>query len=220
MMPPPAAKIRSGDRSAARSRRACRAVWPEENTGMTRIGLSVEHRRQAGTRRRDDAVVALAELVGEPVDVHVVGAGQPPELLPGDVRPAERRLRGSSRPSRCGGRGWASWLWRRERDHRRRARPSSGSPSRRCRRRLTHEIVPAPHLVDLAGEVEGEHDLLARSARRARFDHPHHRPHPLVERAMRAVGLQFVVLDEIDARPRTASAPAPPSPRRRGRRWA
>src|SRR5579872_3016485 len=43
-----------------------------------------EHRCQALARRGDHRLVALAEFVAQAVDVHVVDARQPPELLPGD----------------------------------------------------------------------------------------------------------------------------------------
>src|SRR5579872_7355989 len=44
-------------------------------------GLVGEERRQTGARRLYDALVGFAELVGESVDVHVIRAGEPPELL-------------------------------------------------------------------------------------------------------------------------------------------
>ena len=54
------------------------------------------------------------------------------------------------------------------------------------------------HLIDFAGEVEGIHDLFARSVG-VIIDDAHHGPGPFVKRAMRAIRLKFVVLDEVDA---------------------
>ena len=51
-----------------------------------------EHWARTGSRRFDHAFVRFAELVGKPIDVHVVRAGETPELLPGDVRPSKRRM--------------------------------------------------------------------------------------------------------------------------------
>lgn len=60
------------------------------------------------------------------------------------------------------------------------------------------EIVAPQHLVDLAGQIEGDHDLSAASRLMAPDD-VEHPPRPLVERAGRPVRLELVVLDEIDA---------------------
>ena len=61
-----------------------------------------------------------------------------------------------------------------------------------------HEVVAREHLVDLARDVEGEHRFLA-AALGVAADHSHHRLHPLRKGAMRRVGHELVVLDEIDA---------------------
>ena len=58
--------------------------------------------------------------------------------------------------------------------------------------------MAAAHLIEIAGEVEGIHHLLARSVG-VIIDDAHHGPGPLVERAMRSVRLKLVVLDEVDA---------------------
>ena len=57
--------------------------------------------------------------------------------------------------------------------------------------------MAAPHLVELAGEVEGVHRLLAGPVGMI-VDDAHHGSYALVERAVRAVRLQLVVLDEVD----------------------
>ena len=54
------------------------------------------------------------------------------------------------------------------------------------------------HLIELAREIEGIHHLLARSVG-VIIDDAHHGADALVKRAMRSVGLKFVVLDEVDA---------------------
>ena len=58
--------------------------------------------------------------------------------------------------------------------------------------------MPASHLVEIAGEVEGEHHLLS-CAQGMIVDHAHDGFDALVERARRTVRLQLVVFDEIDA---------------------
>ena len=60
--------------------------------------------------------------------------------------------------------------------------------------------MAAAHLIEVAGQVEGEHDLLAR-ALGVIVDHAHNRFDPPLERTVRPVRLQFVVLDEVDAGP-------------------
>lgn len=60
------------------------------------------------------------------------------------------------------------------------------------------QVVTPPHLVDLTGEVEGDHRLPAGLVRGA-IDRRHHRSNRFFERAGGAVGLQLVVLDEVDA---------------------
>ena len=61
-----------------------------------------------------------------------------------------------------------------------------------------HEVVAPPHLVEIAGDVEGEHHRLAGPVGVA-IDHRHHGASPRLERAVRPVGLQLVVLHEVDA---------------------
>ena len=60
-----------------------------------------------------------------------------------------------------------------------------------------HDVVAAAHLVEVARQVEGEHHFLAGSIG-VGVDDAHHGPHALVEGAVRAVRLEFVVLDEVD----------------------
>ena len=63
---------------------------------------------------------------------------------------------------------------------------------------LDHDIMPAAHLVDLAGEVKGEHDFPPMPLGR-RVDDAHYGRDALLERTEGAVRLQFVVLDEVNA---------------------
>ena len=58
--------------------------------------------------------------------------------------------------------------------------------------------VTVAHLIELTREIEGIHDLLARSVG-VIVDDTHHSPRPFIERAMRPIRLKFVVLDEVDA---------------------
>src|SRR3954468_7219756 len=60
------------------------------------------------------------------------------------------------------------------------------------------KVVAAAHLVQFTGEVEGEHHLPAVPLGMT-VDHRHHRADALVEGAVRAVALELVVLDEVDA---------------------
>ncbi len=59
-------------------------------------------------------------------------------------------------------------------------------------------IVALEHLVEVAGDVGGVHDALAGAVGVA-VDDVHDGGEALVEGAVRAVGLEFVVLDEVDA---------------------
>ena len=77
-----------------------------------RAGLVLEHRRQAGAGRLDHALVRLRELVLQAVDVHVVGAGEPPESSARPRRTSRAADGGRGSPSRCGGRGSAARLKR------------------------------------------------------------------------------------------------------------
>jgi hypothetical protein len=61
--------------------------------------LTVEQRRQAGTGGRDHALVGLSELALQSIDMHVVGAGKTPDLLPRHVGPAEQRMPGEIAPA-------------------------------------------------------------------------------------------------------------------------
>ena len=63
---------------------------------------------------------------------------------------------------------------------------------------VAHEVVAALHLREIAGDVEGVHDLLA-GTRRGFVDLAHHRAGAGLEGRVAIVGLQLVVLDEIDA---------------------
>ena len=64
---------------------------------------------------------------------------------------------------------------------------------------VQYEVVAAAHPVQLSSDVEGVHHLLARTAG-VLVNDAHHRVHTLAERAMGAVALQLVILDEIDTR--------------------
>jgi hypothetical protein len=64
--------------------------------------------------------------------------------------------------------------------------------------KLEHQVVTAAHLVDLARQVEGVHELATRAVG-GPVHRCHHRPRPVLERAGRAVALQLVVLDEVEA---------------------
>ncbi len=59
-------------------------------------------------------------------------------------------------------------------------------------------VVAAAHLVDLARQVEGDHRLAAVPVGGA-IDRRHDRVDAMREGAGRAVGLELVVLDEIEA---------------------
>src|SRR6516225_6412082 len=67
-----------------------------------------------------------------------------------------------------------------------------------CAAARENEVVAAAHLVEIAGEIEGEHHYLAGSLRMS-VDDRYDGVHPIFETTIRSVGLQFVVLDEIDA---------------------
>ena len=108
MMPPPAVTIRSARSEPGIGARRLPGRLAGGEDRHRNAGLVLEHRREAGPGRGDHALVRLRELALQAVDMHVVGAGQPPELLPGDIGPAEHRVRGTDSPSRCGGRGSAA----------------------------------------------------------------------------------------------------------------
>src|SRR6266508_4642594 len=59
-------------------------------------------------------------------------------------------------------------------------------------------VVPPQHLVDLSGDVAGVHHLSPIPVG-VPVDDPHHGVEALLEWAVRAVGLQFIILDEVDA---------------------
>ena len=62
-----------------------------------------------------------------------------------------------------------------------------------------HRVVVPEHRVDLVGDVEGVHHLLAGPVGVV-VDHAHHRLDPPLQRRVRRVGHQLVVLDEVDPR--------------------
>ena len=91
--------------------------------------------------------------------MHVVGARQPPELLPGDVGPAEQRMARQVAPA-VAVRVDRQLAEAAELDHadqpdRVQARHQAGGAVRE------QQVVAPAHLVEVAGEVEGEHGLLA-----------------------------------------------------------
>ena len=128
--------------------------------------------------------------------MHVVGAGEPPELLPGDVGPAEQRVAAEVAPAVAvgvdrqlrvaGDLGHADEADRVEADH------HAGAAE------LQHQVVVAAHGVEIVGDVEGEHHLAA-DALGVAVDRAHHGAGARVEGAGRAIGLELVVLDEVDA---------------------
>lgn len=128
--------------------------------------------------------------------MHVVGAGEAPDLLPGDIGPAQQRVPRQRAPAVAmrvdRQRGVARQREEAADAHGVEARHHAGAAE------LAHEVVPATHLVDLAGQVEGEHHLLS-GALGMIVDDAHHRAGAGLERAGGAVGLQLVVLDEVDA---------------------
>jgi hypothetical protein len=62
---------------------------------------------------------------------------------------------------------------------------------------LEDAVVAMAHLIKIAGEIEGIHHLLARAVRMI-IDDAHDGAGSLVKWAMRPIGLQFVILDEVD----------------------
>src|SRR4051794_12853347 len=58
-------------------------------------------------------------------------------------------------------------------------------------------IVPGQHLVDVTGKISRVHHLFPSSVGMV-ANHSHDCRNPLVEGAVRTVGLEFIVLDEID----------------------
>ena len=63
------------------------------------------------------------------------------------------------------------------------------------------QIVGAQHVVDVAADVEGVHRLLAGFIGGA-VDLPHRGLHAFLEGGVRRISVQFIVLDEVEARPR------------------
>ena len=133
MIPPPAAKIRFGrtERFERPGRLPRRLAGRKYRHDQARLG--VEHRGQTGAGGFNDALVGLAELIREAVDMHVVDADEPPDLLPSDVRPPESRVPRKIAPPIPVRMNRQSRVTHQERSCRR-PRPNSGSPSRTCRR--------------------------------------------------------------------------------------
>ena len=128
--------------------------------------------------------------------MHVVGAGQPPQLLPGGVVPAQGGRAIQVAPA-CAMRvdrqlRVTAQLVQPHQPDRVQAGHHAGAA------RGQHDVVAAAHLVEVAGQVEGHHRLAAAAIGGAVHD-GHHPLHPLLEGAVRAVGLELVVLDEVDA---------------------
>src|SRR6516162_4040785 len=59
-------------------------------------------------------------------------------------------------------------------------------------------VVPTTHLVELAGQIEGVHDLPSRPLSMI-VDHAHDGFDAPVKRTGRAIRLQFIVLDKVNA---------------------
>ena len=138
----------------------------------------------------------LREFALQPIDMHVVGAGQAPELLPSDIGPAEHRRAGQIAPAVTVGVNrqirYPPEFDHADKAHRVEARHDAGASQ------IADKIVAVAHLIEIAREIEGIHDLLARSVG-VTIDDAHHGPGPIVKRAMRSIRLKFVVLDEVDA---------------------
>ncbi|MCE3250816.1 MAG: hypothetical protein K0R41_4641 [Geminicoccaceae bacterium] len=168
----------------------------EHRHHLQRVGVIGKQRSEAGARRGDHRFVRFRELVAQPVDVDVVSACKPMDLVPGleleaqsraaaEEAPAvavavDRECRVAAQPRDAGGADPV------EADH------DAGAAL------AGDEIVPREHLVDLAGDVEGEHGPPAGSPG-VPADHRHHRLDALREGAVGRIAHEFVVLDEVDA---------------------
>ena len=80
-------------------------------------------------------------------------------------------------------------------------------------------VMALQHLVDFARDVAGVHHLAARPRAACWLITCHHSVEALFERAMRSVGLQFIVFDEIDAAVRQRVHQLRRSLRAKGRHW-
>ena len=156
---------------------------------------------RSGETRLDGAhhhrIVRLPELVLQAVDVQVVNARQPPDFLIDREFDTERGAARQHAPAVAVPVNWQlamlSQIRHRWKSHRIQAHHDAGSA--RCQ----NGIVMAQHLVQIVGDVEREHHLLARPVRQL-VDDLHHRRDAFVQRRVRRVRHQFVVLDEINAR--------------------
>ena len=160
-------------------------------------GAGGGERGRDGAGGGDHAAVAFAELVGQAVDMQVIRPGQTPERGPCAIVEAERGVAREIAPAVPMGvdgqlRMAAQGQHPGEAD-------GIGAGHDAGAAFGQHEVVAAAHLVHLAGQVEGEHDLAARPFGMG-ADDAHDGAHAVVEGADVAVGLQFVILDEVDAR--------------------
>ena len=126
----------------------------------------------------------------------VIDAGQAPEGLPGGEVHAQQRLPAEHAPAGAvavdGQLTVAPQMTDAGQTHRVQGDHHTATAGGQ------HVVVVPAHLVDLAGDVEGHHDLASGAL--LMFKHQRHdRVDPLGERAVRAVGLEFIVLDEVDA---------------------
>ena len=155
-----------------------------------------EHRREAVVDGAPDFLIAFIELAVETAHVQVIHAGQPAQLLVGGEANAQHRVARHRAEVRAmavnrqlavaphmGQRGEADAV---DIDH------HAGAAL------FLHQVVAAQHVLHVAGDVERIHGLLA-----GRIGHPpdlrHDRRDAPGQRSVRRVGLQFVVLDEVES---------------------
>ena len=196
------------------------AHWPDENAGITRSSIRLGQRREAVARRRDHLVVGLRELALQPVHVHVVDAGQPPERLVGLERrcPAAGWRESAPKPLRwpwIARPVWRRSVWTADSPHQLRLAITQVPPSR------VDQVGMAAHRVGLVGDVERDHHVLAGAVAGARAPRAITAGTRSRERRMRGVGADLVVLDEVDAgRAQRGRPAAPVCVRATGRHWA
>ena len=153
-------------------------------------------RLEAGLDRPHHRIVALAELVLQPVDVNLVDAGESPQRLVGAKLHPEQRMPRDRPPAVAvavdrEGRMPAEVLDAHE-PHAVEAHHHAGAPGRE------HHVVVGQHPVEPVADVERDHHLAARLLRRL-VHRLHHRLDPVGERRMRRIGHQLVVLHEVDS---------------------
>ena len=121
-----------------------------------------------------------------------------PELLERDERHAERRRAAEHAPAVAMA---VDDQLRVRAQHLHRGQPDGVHADHQARAAAGDEVVvAAQHLVDVAGEVGGVHDcVLPVLVAMVDSSTSHHGGDARFERAVRAVGLQLVILDEVDA---------------------